>query len=92
MITLFAAFLVPTMSAIGFQNTTFGDADFQWFGFAVGQIAAIKDVAAAIGVVVLCVVLIGLAWLFQKRYVDTNWVPGGESAAETESGEAAARA
>ena len=80
-ITLFAAFLVPVMSAFGFQNTTFGDADFQWFGFAVGNIAKFEGNAAAIGVVVLCVVLIAAASWFQKKYVDTGWVPGGEKAA-----------
>ena len=41
-ITLFAAFLVPVMGAIGFQGTTFGDADFQWFGFVVGNIARVE--------------------------------------------------
>ena len=37
--------------------------------------------AAAIGVVILCAVLLALASWWQRRYVDTDWVPGGAAAA-----------
>lgn len=89
-ITIFAAILVPVMGAIGFQNTTFGDADFQWFGFAVGNIARIEGVAAAGGVVVLCVALLALASWFQIRFVNTGWLPGTSERAPVESPEAQA--
>lgn len=31
-----AAFLLPALGGLGFQNTTFGDADFQWVGILIG--------------------------------------------------------
>ncbi|HEU4572956.1 MAG TPA: PTS ascorbate transporter subunit IIC [Candidatus Limnocylindrales bacterium] len=76
-ITVFAAILVPVMGAIGFQGTTFGDADFQWFGFVVGNVARVTGIAAAVGVVAVCVVLLAFASWWQHRYVDSGWVPGG---------------
>jgi PTS system ascorbate-specific IIC component len=85
-ITLFAAFLIPVMGAIGFQGTTFGDAYFQWFGFIVGNIARIEGNVAALGIVVLCIGLLVIASLFQKRYVLTGWVPGGSPESASSAG------
>ena len=40
LITVGAALLLPTLGALGFQNTTFGDADFQWVGILIGRIGS----------------------------------------------------
>jgi len=38
-ITFGAALLLPVMGDLGFANTTFGDADFQWLGILIGLVA-----------------------------------------------------
>ncbi|PKO05505.1 MAG: PTS ascorbate transporter subunit IIC [Chloroflexi bacterium HGW-Chloroflexi-3] len=38
-ITFLAALLLPVLGDLGFANTTFGDADFQWLGILVGNLA-----------------------------------------------------
>jgi PTS system ascorbate-specific IIC component len=37
-ISLGAALLLPAMGSLGFENTTYGDADFQWVGIVIGLI------------------------------------------------------
>jgi PTS system ascorbate-specific IIC component len=37
-ISLGAALLLPALGGLGFQNTTYGDADFQWVGILIGWI------------------------------------------------------
>ncbi|WP_372589014.1 PTS ascorbate transporter subunit IIC [Fervidobacterium pennivorans subsp. shakshaketiis] len=34
-----AAFLLPALGTLGFENTTFGDSDFQWLGILISLVA-----------------------------------------------------
>ena len=38
-ISFLATFLLPGMGALGFENTTFGDSDFQWLGILISVVA-----------------------------------------------------
>ncbi len=70
------------MGAIGFQGTTIRRPDFQCvLASSTGNIARIEGNVAAIGVVILCLGLLVFASWFQRRFVDTGWVPGGTPAA-----------
>src|SRR2546428_6969554 len=51
LITFLPAFLLKVLGALGFANPTFGDADFGWYGIAVGNIAQVKGAAGRNGVV-----------------------------------------
>ena len=77
LITFLPAFLLFVLGDLGFANTTFGDADFGWYGIVVGQGA---QVAGTIGLVVLGAIVgavVAAASWFQRRLVETGWVPGG---------------
>lgn len=81
LITFLPATLLLVLGEMGLENSTFGDADFGWFGTVIG---AGYLGGAAIGTIVA--VLIGLAlvvsaWAFQVRVVDKGWVPGEGRAA-----------
>jgi PTS system ascorbate-specific IIC component len=79
LITFLPALLLNVLGGLGYENTTFGDADFGWYGIVVGNVGKILGgVGGVIAVVVVGVVLIYLAMRFQKRYVESGWVPGGE--------------
>ncbi|MEU2721134.1 PTS ascorbate transporter subunit IIC [Streptomyces smyrnaeus] len=76
LITLLPAVLLKVLGTFGDANTTFGDADFGWFGSLIG----FAGKAGATGGIVLmlatgAVVLAG-AVLVQKRVVEPGWDPG----------------
>ncbi|HRN29136.1 MAG TPA: PTS ascorbate transporter subunit IIC [Terrimesophilobacter sp.] len=89
-ITILPAFLMLVMGAVlGAENTTFGDADFGWFGILIGS--SLLTGNAVIGVVLtiaIAVVLVIAAWVWQVRVVNKGWIPGAERAAEMEKIEA----
>ncbi len=80
LITFLPAFLLKVLGSLGFANTTFGDADFGWFGIAVGNTVKADLFISLVLLALLVGALIGFAVWFQRRYVDTGWVPGGEEA------------
>lgn len=81
-ITFGAAFLLPVMGELGFANTTFGDADFQWYGILVGNVAKFGEPVLYVGLAVVVAALLALGIWVQSRFVPrpTYDVPG---AAET---------
>lgn len=77
LITFLPAFLLQVLGALGFANTTFGDADFAWYGIVIGNVARLGgSIIGSIGVLVVAGLLIALASWFQSRYVERGWVPG----------------
>ncbi|MFE9390657.1 PTS ascorbate transporter subunit IIC [Streptomyces sp. NPDC006784] len=76
LITLLPAVLLKVLGTFGKENTTFGDADFGWFGTLIGYAGrAGSAVGIALMLAVGALVLAG-AVLVQKRVVEPGWDPG----------------
>lgn len=74
-ITFLPAFLLSVLGTFGGENTTFGDADFGWFGLAIGSAARIGAVGGLIVIAVIGLVILVAAILVQRRLVDRGWDP-----------------
>ena len=75
-ITILPAILLQVFGTLGFENSTFGDADFGWFGTLVGVAVNTPTGVGVVLSILIAVVLTVAGSLFQKRVVDTGWVPG----------------
>jgi len=87
LITFLPALLVRVLGSFGEENTTFGDADFGWYGFLLGNAAKLGTVAGVVTMLLIGVALLGLAIAVQRKLVDTNWdpSPGRERPAAAEA-------
>ncbi|WP_104199689.1 PTS ascorbate transporter subunit IIC [Cryobacterium sp. Y29] len=82
LITILPAILLLVLGSFGFANSTFGDTDFGWFGALIG--VSLSGDNTAIGVlltVLIGVVLVLTACLFQVKVVNKGWLPGGRHTA-----------
>jgi PTS system ascorbate-specific IIC component len=89
LITILPAILLLVLGGLGFANSTFGDADFGWFGTLIG--VSLLGGNAVIGVlltILIGVVLVVSASIFQVRVVNKGWMPGADRAAHFEKIEA----
>ncbi|MCW4459970.1 PTS ascorbate transporter subunit IIC [Microbacterium sp. MPKO10] len=77
-ITILPAILLLVLGEFGFANSTFGDADFGWFGSLVGLSVIGPTGLGIVLCVALSVVLVVAASIFQKKVVDAGWVPGAK--------------
>ncbi|MBU7596419.1 PTS ascorbate transporter subunit IIC [Streptomyces sp. P38-E01] len=76
LITMLPALLLKVLGAFGKENTTFGDADFGWFGALTGYAAKAGTVGGVVLMLLLGAVILGAAIWMQRRVVDTGWDPG----------------
>ncbi|MGW1539020.1 PTS ascorbate transporter subunit IIC [Streptomyces sp. NPDC002309] len=80
LITFLPALLLKVLGDFGSANTTFGDADFGWFGGVLGYIAKLDGTAGLVGMLVFGALLLAGAWIMQTRVVDAGWMPGSLTA------------
>jgi len=75
-ITILPALLLEVLGELGFSNSTFGDADFGWFGTLIGTSLLGPDGLGVVLCIAIAAVLVGAASVWQRRVVDTGWLPG----------------
>ena len=69
------AFLLGVLGSFGDANTTFGDADFGWFGLLLGWSSKVGGALGLVLIAVLGLAVLALGWFSQRKLVATNWDP-----------------
>lgn len=77
-ITVLPAVLLLVMGELGFANSTFGDADFGWFGTLIGVSVMGPTWLGVVLCIVIAVVLVVAAATWQRKVVDRGWIPGAK--------------
>ena len=75
LVTFLPAFLLKVLGPFGSANTTFGDADFGWFGILIGYGARTGTASGSIILALIGATILGTAILVQRRAVATGWDP-----------------
>lgn len=91
-ITILPAILLLVLGDFGFANSTFGDADFGWFGTLIGVSLRGGTALGAVLTVLIAIALVTAGIIFQVKVVDRGWVPGAKRdawVAEEKAAEAA---
>lgn len=78
LITFLPASLMGVMGSYGVSGSTFGDADFCWYGSIVGRVVQLGVTPGAIGLIVMAIVIFVAAWIWQVKLVDKGWQPAKE--------------
>ncbi|MBA0052351.1 PTS ascorbate transporter subunit IIC [Streptomyces sp. AJS327] len=76
LITMLPALLLKVLGTFGGENTTFGDADFGWFGTLVGNAAKLGGAGGVVLMLLIGAAILAGAIVVQKRVVETGWDPG----------------
>ncbi|MDJ0338023.1 PTS ascorbate transporter subunit IIC [Cryobacterium sp. PH31-O1] len=89
LITILPAILLLVLGGLGFANSTFGDADFGWFGTLIGVSLLGDNTAVGVMLTVLIgVVLVVAAIIFQVKVTNKGWLPGAKHTAYVDAIEA----
>ena len=73
LITFLPAILLTVLGSLGFANSTFGDADFAWFGTLLGvSLQSGNTLVSIVLAVLIGIILVVSASIFQVREVNTG--------------------